>query len=117
MMSEKIVYLFPSCASKVMTQNDHSMTSIIVKILLKISFQVEVLKLNNDCCGLMYNSMGYEKIANKKRKHLLTHFFEILNKNKNSLILIENSSCIFDIYSREQNNTLIKKITDPISFL
>ena len=116
-MSEKIVYIFPSCASKVMSQNDDSMTSSIVKILRKLLYQVEMLKLNNDCCGLMYNSMGYEQIGNKKRKHLLSHFAKILNKNENAIILIENSSCIFDIYSKEEENKLIKRITDPISFL
>ena len=110
-MTEKIVYLFPSCASKVMSFNDHSMTSKIIKILQKLSYQVEVINLNNDCCGLMYSSMGYDKTANKKRNHLLAHFSNVINQNHSAVILIENSSCIFEIYSKESENNITKRIT------
>lgn len=116
-MIEKIVYLFPSCASKVMSFNDHSMTSKIIKILQKLSYKVEVINLNNDCCGLMYCSMGYDKTANKKRNHLLTYFSKAIKQNHSAVILIENSSCIFEIYSKESENPIIKRIFDPISFL
>ncbi|KAB8029673.1 heterodisulfide reductase-related iron-sulfur binding cluster, partial [Fluviispira multicolorata] len=96
-MQEKKVFLFPSCASKLLDKkNNDSMLDKIKSILNKLNYEIKMLNFPNECCGLMYHSMGVKKVAEKKIKQFFQKIMEASENSKHP-ILIENSSCFLEI--------------------
>lgn len=118
-MLKKKVFLFPSCAAKLLDKNDNnSMTVKIISILNKLNYDIKFLDLKNECCGLMYHSMGHPSIGKKKFDQLLR---KIKQKNNESgetkAVLIENSSCFLEIHTQLNENGILPSFQDPISFI
>ena len=116
-MLEKKVYLFPSCAARLFENNDNnSMSAKIISVLKKLKYEVEILNLNNECCGLMYHSMGLPKVSEKKLQQLI-HKMNIVTNNENCPVLIENTSCILEVLSNAKLSQNMPLFVDPISFV
>ena len=86
------------------------------KILNKLNYNVEILDLKNECCGLMYHSMGHPIIGKKKFDQLLK---KIKQKNNEAdeikAVLIENSSCFLEILTQSNENGISPLFQDPIA--
>ncbi|BBH53982.1 (Fe-S)-binding protein [Fluviispira sanaruensis] len=116
-MSDKKVYIFPSCASKLF-DNNHKETMIykLESILRKLNYEVIFLNLTNECCGLMYDSMGQKKIAEKKLKNIIKKI-NALTGNSNAPILVENSSCVLEILAYEKLEEELPNFKETIAFI
>lgn len=116
-MLKKKIFVFPSCAAKLLDKSDNnSMIAKIKSILNKLNYNVEFLDLKNECCGLMYHSMGHPSIGKKKFEQLVKQIKQNTDGENNS-ILIENSSCFLEILTQSSENEMLPLFQDPISFI
>jgi Fe-S oxidoreductase len=123
-MLKKNIFLFPSCATKIFEKNDNNSMIIKIKsILNKLNYNVEFLDLKNECCGLMYHSMGHPTIGKRKFNQLVKKIRQNnINTSENYAVLIENSSCFLEILSQSSENNFNENwtlpfIQDPITLI
>ncbi|WP_186647532.1 (Fe-S)-binding protein [Fluviispira vulneris] len=116
-MSDKKVYIFPSCASKLFDNNQKStMIYKLESILRKLNYEVIFLSLTNECCGLMYDSMGQKKVAEKKLKSIIQKIKDLIGNSK-APILVENSSCVLEFLAYKNLVEELPNFKESIAFI
>ncbi|MEZ8824163.1 FAD-binding and (Fe-S)-binding domain-containing protein [Vibrio amylolyticus] len=93
----KVVYM-PSCASRNMgqqndAQDSRPLTEVTLSLLNKAGFEVIAPdKLNDQCCGMPYDSKGANDIANQKSQQLEAALWEASEQGKYP-VLMDTSPC------------------------
>ncbi len=93
----KVVYL-PSCASRTMSQqakavDQRPLTEVTLSLLNKAGYEVIVPKdLDQQCCGMPYDSKGMNDIANRKAQQLEEVLWHA-SQHGQYPVLIDTSPC------------------------
>lgn len=94
---KKVVYM-PSCASRTMGQqrdaaDQRSITEVTLSLLEKAGFDVILPnKLNDQCCGMPYDSKGMNEVAEQKSNQLEASLWQASQHGKYP-ILMDTSPC------------------------
>ncbi|MBW8182974.1 FAD-binding and (Fe-S)-binding domain-containing protein [Shewanella nanhaiensis] len=94
---QKVVYM-PSCASRTMGQQlgnreQRSLTQVTESLLQKAGIAVIVpLALNEQCCGMPYDSKGMTEVADKKSKQLEERLWQASEQGRWP-VLMDTSPC------------------------
>lgn len=91
--NKEIIY-FPTCPNRIFrdTVEYSSTDNAVLKLLSILDYNVIIPKnINKLCCGQIFSSCGFNKIAKTKQKEI----FSLLNNGDKKEILIDNSSCLF----------------------
>ncbi|NVD08030.1 FAD-binding oxidoreductase [Vibrio sp. JPW-9-11-11] len=94
---KKVVYL-PSCASRTMgqqpnAQDQRSLTEVTLSLIKKAGFEVIIPEaLNDQCCGMPYDSKGMHEVADNKVKQLETALWQASYEGEYP-ILMDTSPC------------------------
>lgn len=94
---KKVVYL-PSCASRTMSQqsdaqDQRSLTEVTLSLIKKAGFEVIIPdKLNDQCCGMPYDSKGMKDIATSKAQQLENALWQASYEGEYP-VLIDTSPC------------------------
>lgn len=102
--SKQIIY-FPSCPNRIFKDTEESSfkKNAILTLLSILEYDVIIPNnIKNLCCGQMFSSLGFSKIAKTKQNELFNSF-----KNNNLDILVDNSSCLFFLNENDTNFNLI----------
>lgn len=115
---KKVVYL-PSCASRTMgqptqVQDSRSLPEVTLSLLNKAGFEVIVPELlNEQCCGMPYNSKGMKELASQKAMQLEQALWQA-SHNGQYPVLMDTSPCA--LHSIEQFTRPIP-IFEPVGFV
>ncbi|WP_394126075.1 FAD-binding and (Fe-S)-binding domain-containing protein [Vibrio hepatarius] len=115
---KKVVYL-PSCASRTMGQqidaNDQrSLTEVTLSLIKKAGFEVIIPEsLDEQCCGMPYDSKGMTDIANDKAKQLENTLWKASYEGEYP-ILMDTSPCA---KRSIENFTRPLEILEPTGFV
>ena len=113
----KVVY-FPSCLNQTMgpSFDDPDQTPLVEKMvsfLNKAGYEVIFpMKMNNLCCGTIWESKGLEKIANEKSAELELALYKATENGKYPVIC-DQSPCLNRMRHTMQN----LKLYEPIEFI
>jgi len=94
---KKVVY-FPSCASRTMGQqadnkDQRSLTQVTESLIAKAGFEVIIpAGLNDQCCGMPYDSKGMVDLAKQKAKQLEDALWQASEQGKWP-VLMDTSPC------------------------
>ncbi|MFA0567670.1 FAD-binding and (Fe-S)-binding domain-containing protein [Vibrio gallaecicus] len=94
---KKVVYL-PSCASRTMgqqvdAQDQRPLTEVTLSLLEKAGFEVILPnKLDDQCCGMPYDSKGMTELAQSKSQQLEDTLWQASNQGEYP-ILMDTSPC------------------------
>lgn len=113
----KVVY-FPSCLNQTMGSSfdDPDQTPLMEKmvaLLNKAGYEVILpAKMNNLCCGTIWESKGLEKIANQKSAELELALYKA-SENGKYPVLCDQSPCS----NRMQHTMQNLKLYEPVEFI
>lgn len=94
---KKVVYL-PSCASRTMgqqsdAQDQRSLTEVTLSLIKKAGFEVIIPeKLDDQCCGMPYDSKGMTEVATQKAQQLEASLWQASYEGEYP-ILMDTSPC------------------------
>ncbi|KGY13323.1 4Fe-4S ferredoxin [Vibrio tubiashii] len=94
---KKVVYL-PSCASRTMgqqsdAQDQRSLTEVTLSLIKKAGFEVIIPeKLDDQCCGMPYDSKGMTDVATQKAQQLEASLWQASYEGEYP-ILMDTSPC------------------------
>ncbi|OBT13705.1 4Fe-4S ferredoxin [Vibrio sp. UCD-FRSSP16_10] len=109
---KKVVYM-PSCASRNMgqqndAQDQRPLTEVTLSLLDKAGFEVIIPKqLNEQCCGMPYDSKGMNDIASSKANQLEAVLWQATEQGKYP-VLMDTSPCA---------KRSIEQFTQPLEIL
>lgn len=109
---KKVVYM-PSCASRTMGQQQDAsdqrpLTEVTLSLLEKAGFEVIIPnKLNDQCCGMPYDSKGMNDVAQQKSQQLEASLWQASQQGKYP-ILMDTSPCA---------KRSIEQFTQPMTIL
>ncbi len=108
--SHSVIY-FPSCISRSMTK---SLPDTMIGVLEQAGYRVLIpKKIQNQCCGLPFESKGYLEASDLKIKNLESELWELSQQGDIPLI-VDTSPCTAQL-QKKLNSKL--KIFDSISFI
>ncbi|GEA61535.1 FAD-binding and (Fe-S)-binding domain-containing protein [Vibrio comitans] len=111
--SEKKVVYMPSCASRNMGQQNNAhdqrpLTEVTLSLLEKAGFEVIIpADLNEQCCGMPYDSKGMNSLAKSKANQLEAVLWQASNEGEYP-VLMDTSPCA---------KRSIENFTKPIEIL
>ncbi|KOO15742.1 4Fe-4S ferredoxin [Vibrio xuii] len=115
---KKVVYL-PSCASRTMGQqinadDQRSLTEVTLSLIKKAGFEVIIPdSLDDQCCGMPYDSKGMTDIASEKSKQLETALWKASYEGEYP-VLMDTSPCA---KRSIENFTRPLEILEPTGFV
>lgn len=100
MLQNKKALIITTCANQLLDCRENKPLKERIKSILEFcKFEVKIIQLENECCGLMYSSQGQPKIADQKRESIN----KILNQFSEYNIMLDNSSCAQEILIHNHN--------------
>jgi D-lactate dehydrogenase len=97
--TDKTVVYLPSCASRTMgqghdAQDQRPLTEVMTSLLSKAGYRVIIPKtLNEQCCGMPYESKGMPTIADQKSAQMEVALWEASDQGKYPIVM-DTSPCV-----------------------
>lgn len=116
-VSLKVVY-FPSCINQAMgtarnTPDETPQVNKMISLLNKAGYEVVFPeKMDNLCCGTIWESKGMEEIANRKAAELEEALFKASEEGKYP-VLCDQSPCLY----RMRHTIKRMKLYEPVEFI
>ncbi len=109
---KQIMYI-PSCNNRILNDSTNSKDSsnALQKLIKILGYEIVYPQSLEDlCCGQLFSSQGYTEVAKEKLKQ----FENELKKYDSGSIIIDNSSCYYNLLKHLNNRY---KIIDVITFI